>query len=71
MTQRCMFRQDDSCHWYLVPEAECRRFDELCALITGELEPDSEEWFDAICEFDNSYGHLRCGHPSNYVITAN
>lgn len=55
---RFKFKQDQDCHWYLIPE-------ELSSLFT-QLEENGEA--DCFAEFDNKFDKYRCDHPSNFTF---
>lgn len=65
-------RQDDACHWYLVPKPYIRTFDLLSAKIDKlypGLDEDSDKWDKAIEEFENDFGEFRLpGGPFNFDV---
>lgn len=44
---RYMFKQDNDCHWYLVPEEECLSFDDIINTDYESWTPAGEAWVDS------------------------
>lgn len=56
-----VFKQDDACHWYLVPENQVSDFSDLLARAeSGDQKAEDK--------FIKKFDHLRCGHPANFTI---
>lgn len=53
--------QDDSCHWYLVPNDQAPLFNELME----KIEADGEETYTATEQFEQAFGHYRTGGDLN------
>jgi hypothetical protein len=53
-------RQDDSGHWYVVPENIVERFDKLMRDIC-EIEEHTEKWYEAVDWFISRYDRYRLG----------
>ena len=61
-------RQDDSCHWYAVPKEFIERFDMVMDRL-NELKFETDEWHDAIDDFESEFGEYRTGGGiSDYEI---
>jgi hypothetical protein len=58
--------QDESSHWYLVPNDELREFDILSGDIS-DLDDDSKEYYDKIEEFEKLFSKYRTGGDLNNV----
>lgn len=55
---RYKFRQDDDCHWYLIPEG-------LSALFV-QMEENGEA--DCYASFNDRFGEYRCDSPCNFTF---
>lgn len=60
MAEYGRLRQDDSGHWYLIPESEVEGHDGLRAAIES-TEWLSDEWNALTVEYDNKYYKYRLG----------
>jgi len=62
-------RQDDSSHWYLIPEDMVTIYSEMVNLFECKLEIESDEWYNAIDEFENLFAQYRLGGgPENCKV---
>lgn len=48
MPEKYMLKQDDDCHWYLVPESEWLSFDDLMTVDPEDLTADGEAYLDSM-----------------------
>ena len=55
-------RQDDSCHWYFVPEKFIKAFDDLSVKLE-EMDDDSDAFYDLCAKFDSKFGKFRIDDP--------
>ena len=51
-------RQDNSNHWYLIPELYYRTFDVLSVKL-DKLDEDSDEWYKVGEELEKNFGQYR------------
>lgn len=58
--------QDESSHWYLIPNDELREFDNLSGYIF-DLDEDSDEYYDKIEEFEKMFSKYRTGGDLNNI----
>lgn len=63
---RVEVHQDDSGHWYVVPEDKMPEYREALTNI-GNQEEYSDTWYDAINEFINKFSEYRTGGDLNNV----
>ena len=46
--KRFMMKQDNDCHWYLVPVEHCKLFDEMMEIDWGEWTPAGEQLIESM-----------------------
>lgn len=60
-------RQDDDCHWYLVPEDKVEDFDKMKTKIEECLMYTSA-WDDLVCQFWSAYNDYRIDGYRNFKV---
>lgn len=68
LKQKMVLRQDDSCHWYLIPYTSRERFDDLLESIEGG-ESGTDKYYDACEEFETIFNKYGIDGPQRVVIT--
>jgi len=58
--------QTDDGGWYVIPEERYNQWKELENII-HEVEEDSEEWYSAIIQFDETFAQFRIGGDLNNI----
>lgn len=62
------FREDDSGHWYFIPEAQIETFKQLHNMLTS-LDDASDEFYDAVDEFETAFAKCRInGGPQSHKV---
>lgn len=61
-------RQDESCHWYIVPADEIEDFDRLNKLVSEDFK-DTDEWYELLDEFNEKYSqYMTSGGIGNVKV---
>jgi len=51
-------RQDDSSHWYVIPEELVEEYEKI-SMDIDKAKDHSDEWYDLIDRYDSNYGQYR------------
>lgn len=62
------FRQDDSGHWYLIPEEHVKDYDKLNEYLQDGAGFENNAFYDACAEFDQKFGEFKIDGPYDLKV---